>query len=326
MAIIPTQAEAEFWANSPSPFINRARAISMLDERALSLLERLAMLADGPIIELGSYIGGSTIALSAGSRHKVFTVEIGGENQRGDYLSSPDIIADLRRNLAAANLAERVSIMEGHFRAAAVFDRVHQEVGDSSAGLLFVDIDPGTELALGLYAALLRDDAFVVVDDYASEIAVDKAALVSGFIKDLVTRGILLEIGVFGWGTWFGKLAGHHAKLALGSGRGQVPRVPETGLCWHSYVGYEHLSDDRNGNRSPLLLFEDGRKLGPAQSLHAKIRTHGRGRYSHWGGKLWFSSSDGTDPRFNGRRYSIQVRGQETDLSEPSPLPSDDTR
>jgi hypothetical protein len=58
---------------------------------------------------------------------------------------------------------------------------------------------------------------------------------------------------------------------------------------------------------SNLLLFEDGRALGPPHSAHVYIREQGLGRYSHWNGWIIFSSSDGTDPRVNGRTYSIEA-------------------
>ena len=55
--------------------------------------------------------------------------------------------------------------------------------------------------------------------------------------------------------------------------------------------------------RSPLLLFEDGVRLGPAHSPHVAISKLGGGAFSHWGPDLIFSSSDGSDPNLNGRCY-----------------------
>jgi MoaA/NifB/PqqE/SkfB family radical SAM enzyme len=54
-------------------------------------------------------------------------------------------------------------------------------------------------------------------------------------------------------------------------------------------------------------LWEDERMLGPRESLHNEIRNLGSGRYSIWGRKIYFSSSDNTDPRRNGRRYALRV-------------------
>jgi hypothetical protein len=67
-------------------------------------------------------------------------------------------------------------------------------------------------------------------------------------------------------------------------------------------------SDDATHPRvSRLHLLEDGRPLGPSHSLHQMIREVGQGAFSHWMGNVRFSTSDGTDPRTNGRRYTIRV-------------------
>jgi hypothetical protein len=61
---------------------------------------------------------------------------------------------------------------------------------------------------------------------------------------------------------------------------------------------------------SNLLMFEDGQALGASHSMHVYIRDQGHGRYSHWNGSIVFSSSDGTDPRINGRTYSIEASAE----------------
>ena len=66
--------------------------------------------------------------------------------------------------------------------------------------------------------------------------------------------------------------------------------------------------------RSRLELLEDNVPLGPAHSLHQRIRETGRGSYSHWSGSVLFSSSDGTDPRTNGRHYAARVRAEISSL------------
>ena len=48
-----------------------------------------------------------------------------------------------------------------------------------------------------------------------------------------------------------------------------------------------------------------GHALPLPHSPHAEIRALGCGRYSHWDGKLRFSSTDNSDPRRNGRTYRI---------------------
>ncbi|MBV8755454.1 MAG: hypothetical protein JO328_21580 [Hyphomicrobiales bacterium] len=60
--------------------------------------------------------------------------------------------------------------------------------------------------------------------------------------------------------------------------------------------------------RSTLVVCEDHKRLGPAHTLHEDIRGTGRGRYSHWGADVIFSSSDDSDPNTNRRRYSYLAK------------------
>ncbi len=174
-------------------------------------------------------------------------------------------------------------------------------------------VHPGTEIALGLYARLLTDNAFIIVDDYRSEIEHEKAALVSHFVNQAIAEGTLQEIGVFGWGTWFGALTGNGRRKLMLSPT-PMPCVHEIGHCWVIDVGHAECADDRNANTSPLLLFEDHVPIGPAHCLHDEIRQKGAGRFSHWQGHLWFSSSDNTNPQSNGRQYTARIGDVEIDL------------
>jgi hypothetical protein len=65
------------------------------------------------------------------------------------------------------------------------------------------------------------------------------------------------------------------------------------------------LADSADNNeRSPVVIYEDGKPLGPPHSSYADIRDLGMGRFSHWNGQGFvFSSSDNSDPNTNGRKY-----------------------
>lgn len=78
---------------------------------------------------------------------------------------------------------------------------------------------------------------------------------------------------------------------------------PDSGHCYLAPVETQLPSDD--GGRSPLMVCEDGVPLGPGHVSHDVIRTEGGGRFSHWGGWIYFSASDNSDPRSNGRAYSV---------------------
>jgi hypothetical protein len=86
---------------------------------------------------------------------------------------------------------------------------------------------------------------------------------------------------------------------------------PELGLAYvaplRSRFPFRYAADGPDGTASNLELREDGRLLGPAHSQHADIRAKGGGRFSHWIDSLYFSASDGTDPRTNGRGYTVTV-------------------
>jgi hypothetical protein len=65
---------------------------------------------------------------------------------------------------------------------------------------------------------------------------------------------------------------------------------------------------EREPQRSPVLLYEDNRLLGPPHSSLDDIATLGEGRYSHWLRQgLVFSTSDNSNPNTNDRIYLIVV-------------------
>ena len=57
----------------------------------------------------------------------------------------------------------------------------------------------------------------------------------------------------------------------------------------------------------PLLIsvLENGLRLGPEAPTGDEVASGGRGRFALVAGRLFFSASDGTDPRTNGRIYSV---------------------
>ena len=85
-------------------------------------------------------------------------------------------------------------------------------------------------------------------------------------------------------------------------GHGYVYRLPALLQGWPG--------DDRDAQNSRLLLFEDGALLGEGHATHEALITRGGGRYSHWSDQVFFSASDNSNPRRNGRRYALGVRPQ----------------
>lgn len=90
----------------------------------------------------------------------------------------------------------------------------------------------------------------------------------------------------------------------------QGPFERRNGLCWvadlpEQYVAPSDADDAPVASR--LCLIEDDRSLGPRHSQHGTIEREGGGRYSHWKGKVFFSTRDGSDPDTNGRAYRVEL-------------------
>ncbi|MGV3705486.1 MAG: pectate lyase family protein [Arcticibacter sp.] len=70
---------------------------------------------------------------------------------------------------------------------------------------------------------------------------------------------------------------------------------------------------------SLVRIYENGVEIGPAHSLHQDIRALGEGRFSHWGGNVYLSASDNSDPRTNGRKYTYAVVSSNAGKPQQSP-------
>jgi len=79
----------------------------------------------------------------------------------------------------------------------------------------------------------------------------------------------------------------------------------DRGFCWIAQL--PDLKAYADGPdfpvRSPLVVLEDDRALGPAHASHAAIRSNGGGSYSHWQERVFMSTTDNSNPNSNGRRY-----------------------
>lgn len=91
----------------------------------------------------------------------------------------------------------------------------------------------------------------------------------------------------------------------------------ENKYCWTIQLPESaRLTDDEiNTNKSTLVLLEDGFPFGIPYSHYDKIREGGGGLYSHWKDKLYFSTSNNTNPTTNGRSYSMMFVGDFQELT-----------
>jgi ABC-type polysaccharide/polyol phosphate transport system ATPase subunit len=84
--------------------------------------------------------------------------------------------------------------------------------------------------------------------------------------------------------------------------------VHQKGYTWWLDLSEYEIEGDTNERpkRSIYILCENGVPLRPGHWTHEFIRQYGKGAYSHWGKALYFSTSDNSDPRTNGRAYCLK--------------------
>ena len=80
----------------------------------------------------------------------------------------------------------------------------------------------------------------------------------------------------------------------------------DRGYAW-TIVLPDELTSRPSASKALFFLWEDSRKLAPNNAMHAAIRDEGAGAHAFWPRYLCFSTSDGSDPNRNGRRYRVRV-------------------
>jgi predicted O-methyltransferase YrrM len=183
------------------------RAASMLHVDVLLLIYHFAKFGTGNILEIGPYIGGSTIAAAIGAResgraNKIISIEIGGRLNHF-RMSSRNIFKDLKKNLARFGVLEDVTLINGSSFDAATTSAVRQILDSGEGGLFIFDADSNVRRDLDCYGDLLSDDCWVVIDDYFGPEA--KTGSLRAQVDELVSAGRLVPFGYYGWGTWIGQ-------------------------------------------------------------------------------------------------------------------------
>jgi predicted O-methyltransferase YrrM len=182
---------------------------SMLAVETLAAIYNLACECGGPIIEIGAYIGGATLALLEATRKRrntVVSVEFGVANDRPE-ISTKDSVADLQRNVESWGLAdERHVVLPGWTLEAWLAGNILLELAGNRADLFVVDSDGFVERDFIYFHPLLNDGAILVFDDYWQPKAGGKSERIAPFVDDMLSRGVVSEIALLPWGTWFGQL------------------------------------------------------------------------------------------------------------------------
>jgi predicted O-methyltransferase YrrM len=118
---------------------------SMLDIDAIVMLYHCAKISVGDILEVGSYVGGATIAMAMGVRDsgtekKIISIERGC---RVDHprVGTKDSFKDLRKNLKRFRFLDQVSLINSRSFDPTTIAMVRQLSGPRQTELFVFDVD-----------------------------------------------------------------------------------------------------------------------------------------------------------------------------------------
>ena len=188
----------------------KAAKHSMLGIDALVLIYHFAKVAEGDVLEIGSFVGGATVAAGLGARDsgrrkKIISVEPGGQ-LKDHHLATKDIFKDLKKNLARAGLLDAITLINGSSFEERTITAIREMVGPGEIGLFIFDADAHVGRDIECYSNRFGQGCWMVIDDYFS--ISEKGGPTRIQVDDLVSAGRLQPLGFYGWGTWIGRWLG----------------------------------------------------------------------------------------------------------------------
>lgn len=185
----------------------KAADYSMLGEDVLVLICHMAKVCEGGVLEIGSFLGASTVAAGLGIRasgqaKKFVSIEPGGR-LKDHRLATKDIFKDLTKHVARAGLLDTVTLINGASFDPTTIASVKERFGPGEIGLFIFDADANVRRDIDCYGDRLANGCWMVIDDYIS--ATDKAGPTRAQVDELTAQGRLMSLGFYGWGTWIGR-------------------------------------------------------------------------------------------------------------------------
>jgi predicted O-methyltransferase YrrM len=180
---------------------------SMLGADVLVLIYHFAKIAQGDILEIGSFVGGSTIAAAMGARDsgrpgKFISIEPGGP-LKDHRMATKDIFRDLKKNLERKDLLDAVTLINGFSFDEKTISAVRNLTAPGETGLFIFDADANVRRDIDCYGDRFAPGCWVVIDDYIS--ATEKGGPIRLQVDELVAAGRLEPLGFYGWGSWIGR-------------------------------------------------------------------------------------------------------------------------
>lgn len=184
--------------------------VSMLHRDVLVLMRALASVVPGAVLEIGAYIGGSTVMLAKGVTpgRPLIVIEPGGAAPNHPHIPSADILADLEATLTSCGVRERLDLLKTASWSKDAMVAVTTRLSGMPVGLISIDADGHVGRDVERYRPFCAPGCVLVIDDYVGDEndAGRKALTVGPWVDEQVARGALIPFGVYGWGTWIGRL------------------------------------------------------------------------------------------------------------------------
>jgi predicted O-methyltransferase YrrM len=185
----------------------KAAECSMLSIDAIVTLYHCAKVSVGNILEVGSYVGGATIAMAMGVRDsgeekKIMSIERGCRVEH-PRIGTKDSFKDLRKNLKRFGFLDRVTLINGRSFDPSTIAVVRQVSGPRQIGLFVFDADANVRRDINCYCDRFANHCWMVIDDYLG--GANKSERLRMPVDELVSAGRLEPLGFYGFGTWIGR-------------------------------------------------------------------------------------------------------------------------
>jgi len=185
---------------------------SMLHLDVLILIYHFAKLCSGAILEIGTFVGGATIAAALGVRDsgqekRLIAVEPGG-SVKHKRLGTRNILRDLERNLAKEGVTNMVTLVKGKSFKPETMSAVREALASDQIDLLILDADGAKRRDIDAYRDKFSEGSWMVIDDIYGADANEKITPSRADVDALVAEGLLNPLGFYGWSTWVGRWCG----------------------------------------------------------------------------------------------------------------------
>ena len=179
----------------------------MLGIDTLVMLYHCARVSVGNILEVGSYMGGATIAMAMGVRDssaqkKIISIERGCRVDHPRF-GTKDSFRDLTKNLKRFGFLDRVTLINGGSFDPKTIALVRQISGRCENGLFVSDAGANVRRDINFFSDRFADRCRIAIDDNLG--GADKSRKLRTQVDELVSAGRLEPLGFYGFGTWIGR-------------------------------------------------------------------------------------------------------------------------